>query len=68
MFKNRHRLLLAASIGTLPKRLKVVAVEVYGTQIWALLDSGAAPNLMNASVASKLSVSTADLDKDYGHQ
>ena len=57
LFTSRPRRPVAASIGTLPKRLKVVAVQVYGTQMTALLDSGAIPNVMNASVASKLSLS-----------
>ena len=57
LFTSRPRRSVAASIGTLPKRLKVVAVQVYGTQMRALLDSGAIPNVMNASVASKLSLS-----------
>ena len=57
LFNNRLRRPVAASIGTLPKRLKVVSVYVYGTQIRALLDSGAILNVMNASVASELSLS-----------
>ena len=57
LFNSRPRRLVAASIGTLPKRLKVVAVQVYGTQMRALLESGSIPNVMNASVASKLSLS-----------
>ena len=57
LFNSRSTGPVAVSIGPLPKRMKVVSVQVYGTQIRALLDSGAIPNLMNASVASKLSVS-----------
>ena len=57
LFNSRPRCPVAASIGTLPKRLKVVSVQIYGTHMRALLDSGAIPNVMNASVASKLSLS-----------
>ena len=57
LFTSRPTCPVAASIGTLPKRLKVVSVQVYGIQMRALLDSGAIPNIMNASVASKLSLS-----------
>ena len=57
LFNSRPRRPVAASIGTLPKRLKVVSVQVFGTQMRALLDSGAISNVMNASVASKLSLS-----------
>ena len=57
LFNSRPRRPVAASIGTLPKRLKVAAVQVYETQMRALLDSGAIPNVMNASVGSKLSLS-----------
>ena len=48
---------IAASIGTSPKRLKAVSVQVYGTQMRALLYSGGNPNFMNASVASRLYLS-----------
>ena len=57
LFNSRPRRPVAASIGTLPKRLKVVSVQVYGTQMRALLDSGSILNVMNASVALKLSLS-----------
>ena len=52
---TRHS--VAVSIGTLPNRLKVVSAQVYGTQMGNLLYSGAILNIMNASVASKVSLS-----------
>lgn len=57
MFTNHPRLAVAAAIRTLPKRLQVVSVQVYGTEMKELLDSGAVPNIMNESVASQLSLS-----------
>ena len=57
LFNSRLRRPVAASIGTLPKRLKVVSVQVYGTQMRALLNSGAIYNFMNATMASRLSLS-----------
>lgn len=48
---------VAAAIGTLPKRLKVVPVPLYGTKMRALLDSGAISDVLNASVASQLYLS-----------
>ena len=63
LFNSRPRRPVAASIGTLPKRLKVVSVQVYGTKMRALLDSGAIPIVMNASVASKLSPSPKPTSK-----
>ena len=57
LFNSRPRRPVAASTGTLPKRLKRVSVQVYGAQMRRLLDSGAIPNVMNASVGSKLSLS-----------
>ena len=56
LLNSRARRPVVASIGTFPKRLKVVSVEVYGTQMRALLDSVAIPNATNASVAWTLSL------------
>ena len=52
LFNSRPRRPVAASISTLPKLLKLIAGQVYGTQMRALLDSGAIPNVMNAFVVS----------------
>ena len=57
LFNSRHRRVVAASIGTFRKRLKVVSVQVCRTPMRALLDSGVFPNVMNASLASKIPLS-----------
>ena len=57
LFISHTRRPVPASIVTLPKLLKVVSVHVYGTQMITLLNSGAIPKVINASVATKLSLS-----------
>ena len=69
LFNSRPRRPVAALIGALPRWLKVVSVHVYRTQMRALFDLGPIPNVMNASVASKLSLSPKpNLHEDYGRE
>lgn len=56
-FTSRLKRPVAAAIGIFPKRLKVVSVRVDGTKMTIMLDSGAIHNVLNASVASRLSLS-----------
>ena len=45
---------VAASASVTPRRLKVVAVRVFGTDVQAVLDTGAVPNLLSTSLAYDL--------------
>ena len=57
LFSSKIGRSVYAQVGSLPRRLKVVSVLVYGTETQALLDSGAIPNLMSDRLAVLLFLS-----------
>lgn len=44
----------------MPGRLKLVALSIHGTELQALMDSGAAPNLMSAEIAEGLRLNPSE--------
>lgn len=47
--KNMPRGAVVSDLG--PRLLRFVQVKVYGTEVWALLDSGAVPDVMSAELS-----------------
>ena len=55
---------VAASASATPRHLKVVAVRVFRTNVQALLDTGAVPNLLSTSLAYELGLTVKPTTKN----
>ena len=53
----KTRRVVAAPVSKQPRSLKIIAVQVYGTLVEALLDSGAVPNLISARLCEEIVIS-----------
>lgn len=57
-FASQHRrgVTVPISFRSLPKRLKVISLKLYGTETNTLSDSGAIPNVMKSDMTARLSL------------
>ena len=54
---------VAAPVGEIPRRLKIIRIAVSGTDAESLFDSGASPNLLSSSLCQRLSLEVIKTDR-----
>ena len=54
---------VAAPVGEIPRRLKIIRIAVSGTDAESLFDSGAIPNLLSSSLCQRLSLEVIKTDR-----